>query len=163
MHTYTELLELLLDLDGIQQDPRYHPEGDALYHSLQVYQHARRATSDRQLLAAALLHDVGKSLDDGDHALSGACALDGLVPDRVLWLVEHHLDLLRHPRRTRALLLTTPRLADLEQLRAWDLAGRDPNAFVMSPHEALNDLLSLPLEPLTDADDGEAHDLETRL
>jgi len=162
MHTYTELLTLLLDLDGIPQDPRYHPEGDALYHSLQVYQHARRATDDRQLLAAALLHDVGKALDEGDHALSGACVLDGLVPDRVLWLVEHHLDLLREPRRTRAILLGTPELSDLEQLRSWDLAGRDPNAFVLSPQEALNELLSRPLEPLADADDGEAHELETR-
>lgn len=28
---YDPLLDLLYDLDGVRQDPRYHPEGDALY------------------------------------------------------------------------------------------------------------------------------------
>ncbi len=33
---------LLLPLETVRQDPRRHPEGDALYHSLQVYALARR-------------------------------------------------------------------------------------------------------------------------
>jgi hypothetical protein len=150
----TELYELLTALDGVRQDRRYHPEGDALFHSLQVFLHARRDTDDPELLAAALLHDVGKAWDDGDHALSGACLLDGLVSDRVIWLVEHHLDLLRHPRRTRALLLGTPQLRDLERLRGWDLAGRDPRAHMPSIEWALSHLT------LTPACGGERNDLE---
>src|SRR5690606_19665511 len=29
---------LLLPLENVNQNPKFHPEGDALYHSLQVYQ-----------------------------------------------------------------------------------------------------------------------------
>jgi hypothetical protein len=58
---HQDLLHLLLGLDGVRQDPRYHPEGDALFHSLQAFELARRETSDRALWAAALLHDVGKA------------------------------------------------------------------------------------------------------
>jgi hypothetical protein len=44
---------LLLPLEEVQQDPRYHPEGDALYHSLQVYQLARDAAPyDEEFLLA---------------------------------------------------------------------------------------------------------------
>ncbi|MEZ4306893.1 MAG: hypothetical protein R3F14_02435 [Polyangiaceae bacterium] len=46
------LLDLLLGLRGVRQDPRYHPEGDALFHSLQVFDAARRETPDRTLWAA---------------------------------------------------------------------------------------------------------------
>ena len=37
-----EMVEWLIALDGVRQDPRYHPEGDALFHSLQVFEHALR-------------------------------------------------------------------------------------------------------------------------
>ncbi|MCB9766329.1 MAG: HD domain-containing protein [Alphaproteobacteria bacterium] len=134
---FQELLDLLLDLDGVRQDPRHHPEGDALFHSLQVFRHARRATRDRQLQAAALLHDVGKAHAGADHDVVGAELLEGLVPPRVCWLVAHHLDLLRAPRETRWRLRGDPRLRDLEDLRDWDLAGRDPRARVGAPVDAL--------------------------
>jgi len=102
-----ELLDLLLALDGVQQSPRFHPEGDALFHSLQVFDLARRATEDRELWAAALFHDVGKAIDDDEqgHDEVGADLLEGLVSERVVWLVRHHLDLLRDPKRTRARLI----------------------------------------------------------
>ena len=133
------LLELLLALDGVAQSPEYHPEGDALFHSLQVFDHARRATTDPELWTAALLHDVGKGARDlGDHDEVGADLLDGLVSDRIVWLVRHHLDLLREPRRTRRRLHGTRWLRDLEALRRWDLAGRRPDARVLTPFEALS-------------------------
>src|SRR4051794_22090790 len=96
-----DLLDLLLALDGVAQPARYHPEGDALYHSLQVFDCARRETDDRTMWAAALLHDVGKAIDGQTHDEVGADLLDGLVCPRVVWLVRHHLDLLRAPARTR--------------------------------------------------------------
>src|SRR5579863_4903288 len=34
---------LLLPLENVKQSPKYHPEGDALYHSLQVFELARDA------------------------------------------------------------------------------------------------------------------------
>ena len=133
------LLDLLLALDGVEQPLRYHPEGDALFHSLQVFDLAVSATTDRELWAAALLHDVGKALPDGTsgHDEVGADLLEGLVSDRVTWLVRHHLDLLRDPRRTRRRHLGSPGLRDLEQLRRWDLGGRSPHARVRSAQAAL--------------------------
>jgi hypothetical protein len=32
------LLDLLLDLEFVEQNPIYHPEDNALYHSLQMFQ-----------------------------------------------------------------------------------------------------------------------------
>lgn len=133
-----ELLDLLLALDGVTQSPRYHPEGDALFHSLQVFDLARRASTDKGLWAAALFHDVGKAIadDTSGHDEVGADLLEGLVPGRVVWLVRHHLDLLRDPRRTRRRHAGSSALRDLELLRRWDLGGRSPHARVLSPQEA---------------------------
>ena len=135
----SELLDLLLALDGVSQSPKYHPEGDALFHSLQVFDHARRATLDPEMWAAALFHDVGKGVPDlGDHDEVGADLLEGLVSERVVWLVRHHLDLLRDPRRTRQRLFGTRSLVDLEALRKWDLAGRRRDAHVLDPEDAFH-------------------------
>ncbi len=143
-----DLLELLTDLRGVQQDPAYHPERDALYHSLQSFDLARRETDDRQLWAAALLHDVGKAYGGRDHDRVGARLLHDLLAERlaprVIWLVEHHLDLLRHPRRARRRYRGSQRLRDLELLRRWDLGGRDPHARVLSPRAAVELLLERP-------------------
>ena len=132
-----DLLDLLLALDGVQQDPRWHPEGDALYHSLQAFELARRDRADPALQAAALLHDVGKALGSRDHAEVGADLLEGLVAPRVVWLVRHHLDLLDAPAATKRRLRGSHALADLQRLRRWDVGGRSPNATVLSPGEAL--------------------------
>ncbi|MEZ4238190.1 MAG: HD domain-containing protein [Myxococcota bacterium] len=130
-----EILAWLLPLDGVQQDPVHHPERDALYHSLQVFEHALADRAGPALLAAALLHDVGKAYGGRDHDRVGAELLVGL-PERTVWLVAHHLDLLRAARATRARWRGTPALADLERLRRWDLAGRDPHGRVREPEEA---------------------------
>ena len=132
-----DLLELLLALDGVRQDPRFHPEGDALFHSLQAFDLARRQSDDRALWAAALLHDVGKAVSSPDHDVIGADLLDGLVAPRVVWLVRHHLDLLRAPGVTKRRLRNTPALVDLQRLRRWDVGGRSPSASVLEPEAAL--------------------------
>lgn len=133
-----DLFSLLVSLDGVEQSRRYHPEGDALYHSLQVFDLARRATQDRVLWAAALFHDVGKAIDGPLHDEVGADLLEGLLCPRVVWLVRHHLDLLKEPRRTRRSLRGTSQLKDLEKLRRFDLGGRDPRARVLSPEHAFD-------------------------
>lgn len=135
-----ECLSLLLALDGVEQDPTHHPEGDALYHSLQVWQVARQYTPDPALLAAALFHDIGKAVSCQDHAAIGAEDVTGLLPERSIWLIRHHMDLLYKPKATRRRWWGSTQLYDLEQLRRWDLAGRDPRAIVCSPEEAIEAL-----------------------
>jgi hypothetical protein len=158
---FDELLQLLQALDGVRQDRRYHPEGDALYHSLQAFECARRTTQDRTLWAAALLHDVGKAVSSPDHDTVGADLLDGLVSPRIVWCVRHHLDLLRDPRATRRRLRHAPNASrDLEQLRRFDLAGRDPRATVPTPKQALEMLRSdsFDLSPSGDAAPHDDHE-----
>src|SRR5438067_4672967 len=84
---------LLLPLENVKGSPKYHPEGDVLYHSLQVFELARDARPyDEELLLAALLHDVGKGIDRGRHVEAGLSALDGLITERTAWLIAHHMD-----------------------------------------------------------------------
>ena len=84
---------LLLPLENVKQSPKYHPEGDALYHSLQVFDLARDALPyDEEFLLAALLHDVGKAIDPQDHVRVALEALDGFITPRTAWLIEHHME-----------------------------------------------------------------------
>lgn len=84
---------LLLPLENVKQHPKYHPEGDVLYHSLQVFDLAcDELPYDEEFLLAALLHDVGKGIDPQDHVLSGLEALEGFISPRTSWLIEHHMD-----------------------------------------------------------------------
>lgn len=132
-----ELRELLSALDGVKQNPKWHPEGDALYHSLQAFDVARRLTRDPLFWLTALVHDVGKAVDSATHAEVGADLLAGLVPDRAVWLVSHHLDLLRDPRRTRR-RASADDLRDLRLLREIDLGARSTDARVLALDEALD-------------------------
>src|SRR5947209_11266089 len=83
---------LLLPLEEVGQSARYHPEGDVLYHSLQVFELARdERPYDEEFLLAALLHDVGKGIDRADHVAAGLSALEGLLTERTRFLIEHHM------------------------------------------------------------------------
>src|SRR5947209_14586658 len=53
---YPVFRRLLLPLENVRGSPRWHPEGDALYHSLQVFELARdRRPYDEEFLLAAIL------------------------------------------------------------------------------------------------------------
>lgn len=83
---------LLLPLENVKQSPKFHPEGDALYHSLQVYDLAcDQVPYDEELLLAALLHDVGKGIMQNAHVEAGLEALEGYITPRTYWLIEHHM------------------------------------------------------------------------
>lgn len=131
-------------LETVKQNPRSHPEGDALYHSLQVFERARDLRPyDEEFLLAALLHDVGKAIDAQDHVRSGVDALRGAVTERTLWLIEHHMDLLelrerRLSARVRREIEGSEYFEDLELLRSVDDAGRVPGERVESLDEALD-------------------------
>ncbi|MBB5210959.1 HD domain-containing protein [Microbulbifer hydrolyticus] len=134
---YDYLLSLLYDLDGVQQNPKYHPEGDALFHSLQAFEIARSNSLEPILWASALVHDVGKAVESHGHEHIGAEMLQGVLCEDIVWLVQHHLDLMTAPRRTRHRFAGDPRLPLLQKLRQFDVQGRDPNATTMSPEQAL--------------------------
>ena len=52
---------LLLPLENVKQNLKWHPEGEALYHSLQVFDHARdQLPYDEDFLLAALLARCGQ-------------------------------------------------------------------------------------------------------
>jgi len=155
-----ELYRLLLTpLEKIAQNPAYHPEGDALFHSLQVFDLARRATADRVLWAAALFHDVGKAVDGPLHDEVGADLLTGLLCPRAVWLVRHHLDLLEDARGARRRFRGVPAMRELELLRRWDVGGRDPRARTLSLEEAFDHLFTGDASFLDQDDDaGEGFD-----
>ncbi len=140
---------LLLPLENVKQSAQHHPEGDVLYHSLQVFEQARdRQPYDVEFLLAALLHDVGKGLDPGDHVRAALDALEGLITPRCQFLIENHM--LAHDYRMGTLgvkqrrrLEASPDLEDLLLLRDCDDAGRVPGAMVGTVDEALDYLKEL--------------------
>ena len=134
---------LLLPLETVKQNPQYHPEGDVLYHSLQVFEQAKEARSwDEEFLLAALLHDVGKGIDAFDHVLAGLQALEGLITERTAWLIEHHMEALAYKSQSlgykaKRRLEDSEHFDDLMLLRDCDDAGRVPGAMVGTVDEAL--------------------------
>ena len=134
---------LLTPLEAVKQGAKHHPEGDALYHSLQVFERARDASPyDEEFLLAALLHDIGKAIDRHDHVTAGLEALEGFITERTHFLIAHHMDAheLRAGtlgRRQRAKLESHPDYDDLMLLNQCDLDGRKPGAVVCTIDEAL--------------------------
>jgi hypothetical protein len=140
---------LLLPLEQVKQSAKYHPEGDVLYHLLQVFELAKDARPyDEEFLQAALLHDIGKGLDPLDHVGAALEALDGLITDRTKFLIENHMlaqelraGTLGHRQRSR--LEASPDFEDLMLLRELDDKGREPGAIVGTVDEAIDYLREL--------------------
>jgi predicted HD phosphohydrolase/predicted nucleotidyltransferase len=134
---------LLLPLEYVKEDPRYHPEGDVLYHSLQVFDLARDELAyDEEFLLAALLHDVGKAIDRQDHVAAGLDALRGFVTARTAWLIEQHM--LGHGlldgtigARARRRLQQSEHFEELQLLCECDRDGRQVGVTAPDLEEAL--------------------------
>jgi hypothetical protein len=140
---------LLIPLEKVKQSPKFHPEGDALFHSLQVFNLARHARSyDEEFLLAALLHDVGKAIDPHDHVAAGCEALEGAVTERTLWLVGHHMEAHEYRagtlgHRARRRLAESEWLEDLLLLSEVDQAGRERGVVVPTIEEVLDFIRAL--------------------
>lgn len=135
---------LLLPLENVKQNLKYHPEGDALYHSLQVFDHARNALAyDEEFLLAALLHDIGKAIDPQDHVAAGLEALDGFITERTSWFIEHHMEAQQEldgtlGARARRRLKESPDYEELLLLARCDRNGRQIGAQAPELEEALD-------------------------
>jgi putative nucleotidyltransferase with HDIG domain len=135
---------LLAPLAKVTQDRGTHPEGDVLYHSLQVFELAKEARPwDEEFLLAALLHDVGKGIDPRDHVNAGIAVLQERVPERTKWLIENHgtahriMDGTIGVRARRRLARSDDR-EEIELLAECDRQGRMSGRQVGTVEEALN-------------------------
>ena len=140
---------LLLPLERVKESPQYHPEGDVLYHSLQVFELARAELPyDEEFLLAALLHDVGKGIDRMDHTAAGLESLDGFITPRTVWLIEHHMDAIALKEgtlgvRARRRLQASDDFDELMLLAQCDHEGRAVGVEVPDVEEALEYLRDL--------------------
>lgn len=141
---FTVYRSLLAPLAGIEQSRRHHPEGDVLYHSLQVFELAcDHLAYDEEFLLAALLHDVGKGIDASDHVQAGLDALADSITPRTAWLIEHHMQAhafregtLGHKASRR--IQASEDYEELLTLSRCDQAGRVPGAQVRELDDALD-------------------------
>ena len=142
---------LLLPLENVKQNLKYHPEGDALYHSLQVFDLARdELPYDEEFLLAALLHDVGKGIDPQDHVGAGLEALDGFITERTGWFIEFHMEAHKIVdgtigARAHRRLRQSENYDELLLLSACDDAGRQIGVEVPEPEDALEYIRDLAL------------------
>lgn len=87
---FVQYFELLHPLDCVRLPKNTHPEGDLLYHSLQVFELANDARPwDEDFLLAALLHEVGRGIDPYDAHMATLTAIESIVSERTLWFVEN--------------------------------------------------------------------------
>lgn len=149
-----ELYRMLLQpLEGVKQSRKHHPEGDALYHSLQVFELARdERPYDEEFLLAALLHDVGKAIDPADHVSAALQALEGAITERTEFLITHHMEALAYRQgalgaRARMRLEQSEEFDDLMLLRDLDCRGRVRGAAVCELEEALQYVRRLDEDP----------------
>lgn len=111
--SYDKLTKALYDLKDVKQNPKFHPEGDALTHTLYAVDEAAKyrdlAHNKKEFMFAALLHDIGKVktiilkdnniIDDHHDLVSGEMARrilrdyisDITIRDNIVSLIKHHM------------------------------------------------------------------------
>lgn len=97
-----ELFPQLAALKGVEQPVKWHPEGDALEHTLQVIEVQLKLFPDDLFLnIAALCHDFGKALTPADqwpkhygHENAGIKPTREFLTKQLCWSKEH--DLVEH-------------------------------------------------------------------
>ncbi len=133
---FWELLDMVEALKGVAQREDYHPEGDAFDHTLQVFHHAMRESTDLATVLSALTHDVGKVNTHLGHEDIAVTMLTGKVGDKTLWLVQHHMRVrvlisgeMKRPTKVKE-LASNKWFPDLVLLARWDTMGRNANHHV---------------------------------
>lgn len=143
---FVQFATLLWPLEEVILSPTRHPEGDALYHSLQVFQLALDVRCyDEEFLLAALLHDVGKAIDPEDHVTAGLAALDQYISKRTAMLIDlhHQAQFYREGTlgmRARRRLEANPDFEELLLLAECDKKGRQCGVAVPDVEQALEQI-----------------------
>jgi hypothetical protein len=133
----------------VRQDPVRCPEGDALEHSLQVFDLVHRERPfDEELLTAALVHDVGRAIDRGDPTAATLEAVADLVTERTAWLIQSLPDARGYVDQTlgvraRRRLEAHPDFQDVLVLAESDLRGHQRHYPAPSLDEAIEMLRAL--------------------
>lgn len=146
---FDQYFQLLAPMDKVLLNRETHPEGDLLYHSLQVFTLAKDARDwDEEFLTAALLHDVGKGIDPFDAHEATLTAVQGIVTDRTFWLIEqlplqHRASEGTLGARAKRRLSEHPDGEELRLLAVCDSDGRVPGRRVCSLEDAIGDLRRL--------------------
>ena len=85
------VFEMLLEpLEQIQLDPQSHPEGDALYHSLQTFELGLdEHPYDEEFLLACLLHESGLSFDRREPVRALLQVVGNLITERTCFFIEN--------------------------------------------------------------------------
>lgn len=124
------LFEILEKCKGVEQSPKWHPEGDVWIHSMQVFQLACRESNNVDLILAALLHDVGKAVNGLEHTKKALDLVDKYVSLKTLWLIKNHMRIwsyihgeMKRWKKCKD-LVEHPWLPELVQLARWDNIGR---------------------------------------
>lgn len=135
-------------LRGVEQNPKYHPEGDVLNHTKLVMSFLKNESFELQM--AAMLHDIGKPAtlgvkDDGSISTHGHDSLGAEMAeevcrrlrfsveqtDRIVWLVKNHMKLHEDADRmktsTLRRLVASPYIEDLLKLVLADVLGSNGN------------------------------------
>jgi len=139
MIRYLLISRMVNDLKEVRQVNRFHPEESVFEHTAQVVSHAVKETTDKDLLIAALLHDVGKAKSFCKHADIGAAMIQHLVSEKTHWLVANHMRMHlfndgKLKRAGKAIKLSShPWFKDLVMLSRWDMMGRVANITTRNP------------------------------
>ncbi|HBN76418.1 MAG TPA: hypothetical protein DD473_11490 [Planctomycetaceae bacterium] len=141
--TFRPLLERL---ESFHWDYAEHPEGDALYHSLQVYDLGRNLHPyDVEFQWACLLHDIGFVVDPRLPEEAALRVLAGRVTERVEFLVGNLSSahrFLKHETQAKS-LRKSESFDELLDLARCDRDGRQPGKVVPTLEDALEQLESL--------------------
>ena len=127
------LFQALENCRGVTQMDIHHPEGDVFVHSVQVLRKALRESTDIDLIFAAMLHDIGKSVNSLGHEQITCKMLNGFISPKTEWLILNHMRIWNFilgemKKRSKVMELYEHEwLPDLIMLARWDKMGRVPS------------------------------------
>jgi len=87
---WIECFPVLARLAYVEQDRRYHPEGDVLAHTILALQALGGQVADPVVSFAVLLHDIGKVSVDRNHAETGAGMVVGFFRS-IGWNIQNNV------------------------------------------------------------------------